>query len=376
MKKNLNVGLIGGLIGIFLIFSFALTGCPTGSSGTDTETSVIKVSNVPEGTSKIFLTVYDDFTTKTVLAYGESVVSGGTGTLGLLTPAGNPWTGTETVAIAALADRASGKSWDAAALGETVYTLDWNAGAALEGELFDSVKANAQSISPITEEEEIIPPSLDDELKFGTLGEIKYYSLSTGKEVEASKANTTEWDIAIEKHVSALLFIYTNSGSTAVEKNSGGKGGVWYTDSTDFDAVTLNSKVVPGATTEYEPYVTDVVRFLTFGMGANAKTHAVKMNIMTYFGFNSGGKGGLSSADAFTSNAIGNPPYTSYKYFDFDKKALWSHLGMPPAYSPTNQVYIIRHADDTGGEKYSKLQVDVGYASSTFALTFKYGAVE
>ncbi|MDR1446519.1 MAG: hypothetical protein LBI90_06475, partial [Treponema sp.] len=79
MKRNL----LTWITGIFLVFAFALTGCPTASSGTDTETSVIKVTNVPEGTSRIFVTVYDDFTTKTTLAYGEAVVSGGTATLGL-----------------------------------------------------------------------------------------------------------------------------------------------------------------------------------------------------------------------------------------------------------------------------------------------------
>ncbi|MDR1655657.1 MAG: hypothetical protein LBR96_06625 [Treponema sp.] len=370
MKKNLFLGLTG----IVLVISFALTGCPTGNSGTDTETSVIKVTNVPEGTAKIFVSVYDNFETKTKLAWGEASVSGGAGTLSLLTPEGKSWVSTDTVAIAALADRATGKRWDSVELGETIHTLDWAVGAALEGELLDAVKSDAQIISPITEEEEPVPHELND-LPFGpaTGGGLKYYSLSTGAEVDASKANTTDWDIAIEKHTSALLFIYTNSGSTADAKGSTGDARVWFTNKTDFDDVKLGDRVTDfsGDNAEYALYTKDVPRYLTFGM-SSPPTYAVNMNIMTYFGFNGGTKDGLATGTAFTSNAYTGDSVT-YKYFDFDKKAFWSHLGMPPVYSPTNQVYIIRHA---GGAGFSKLQVGVAYASSNFAVSLKFIEVE
>ncbi|MDR1176345.1 MAG: HmuY family protein [Treponema sp.] len=365
MKKNF----LFGLIGIFLIFSFALTGCPTTSSGTNTETSVIKVTNVPEGTTKIFVSVYDDFTTKTTLAWGEAAVSGGSGTLSLLTPGGKAWTGTDTVAIAALADRASGKRWDSVDLGEEIMALDWSAGGALEGELFDAVKSNAQIISPITEEELVELPTLDDELTFDIAGVPKYYSLSTGEEVEASKANTKEWDIAFEAHPSSMLSIYTNSGDTATEKGSAGDGGVWYTDSTDFDAVALTDKV--NASGDYEPYVTDQIRWLPGMSGATP----MKMNMMTYFGFASGGDG-LTKSTPFTSSGMA--------VYAFNKKAAYkkTNPAMPPQYGPTEQVYIIRHAD---GTTYSKFQLSglsfVGASSSptgrnTYSATFKYGAVE
>ncbi|MDR2305316.1 MAG: HmuY family protein [Treponema sp.] len=363
MKKNL----LFGLIGIFLIFSFALTGCPTTNSGTDTETSVIKVTNVPEGTAKIFVSVYDNFDTKTTLAYGEAAVSGGAGTLSLLTPGGGAWASTDTVAIAALADRTTGKQWDSVELGETIHTLDWAAGTALEGDLLEAVKSDAQTLSPIDKKNDPTLYELDD-LPFETGSVLKYYSLSTGTEVDASKAATTEWDIAIEKHASALLMIYTNSGSSA---SGAGDAKVWFTNKTDFDDVKLSDRVTDfsGANAEYAPYTKDVSRYLKFGMGTGTQ-YQVNMNIMTYFGFNAGTKDGLLESTTFTSTAVS----PDYKYFDFDKKAFWSQLGMPPVYSPTNQVYIIRHA---GGAGFSKLQVGVAWASGgKWAVSLKFIEVE
>jgi len=129
----------------------------------------------------------------------------------------------------------------------------------------------------------IVAYVLEDQL-FGTVegGEKKYYSLSTGELVDAEKANTKDWDIAIERHSSTLLFIYTNSGNTATELNSGGQGGVWFTGKTDFDDASFSDRITDfsGENAEYASYVTDVTRYVTL-----RSADPVRMNIMTYFGF-------------------------------------------------------------------------------------------
>jgi hypothetical protein len=195
---------------------------------------------------------------------------------------------------------------------------------------------------------------------------IKYFSLSQGKELPASKSNTAEWDIAMEvRNNHGFCYIYTNSGDTAAELgNTGGQGGVWFTNKTDFDSVTLADRVTDfsGENADYEVYVTDVIRYQR-GMYGSLRS---RMNIMTYYGYESGDG---SEADPFNWS---NPGPPNHPFYEFNKKAFgYAGGGMPPPWSPTKQVYIIRHAD---GVSYSKFQVStikyiVGY---TFNLFFKF----
>jgi uncharacterized protein with FMN-binding domain len=189
----------------------------------------------------------------------------------------------------------------------------------------------------------------------------KYFSLSQGKMI-ATK-NTAEWDIAIES-MNNFCYIYTNSGVTAAELGSGGKGGVWFTTKgTNFNAITLADRVtnLTGENTEYADYVTDVTRYQQ-GMD-NAV--AGSMNIMTYYGYASGD--GSTEASPFGWSVPG-PPFSSF--FEFNKKAFAEEgNGMPPPWYPTQQVYIIGHGD---GVSYSKFQItDITY-STKFILSFRF----
>jgi uncharacterized protein with FMN-binding domain len=190
---------------------------------------------------------------------------------------------------------------------------------------------------------------------------IKFYSLTTGREIAASKRNTKEWDIAVEV-ASGFCSIYTNSGDTAALFGSGGAGGVWYTNKQIFSDVEFNDRVVPGSGGEYEAYVRDVTRWAA-GMSGSA---AVRMNIMTYYGYESGT--GLSLDTAFTLTT--GAPF-SQPFYLFNKKAFaYVDPGMPPVWHPEEQVYIIRHAD---GVSYSKFQVSsLAYGSSRFSLDMKF----
>jgi hypothetical protein len=193
----------------------------------------------------------------------------------------------------------------------------------------------------------------------------KYFSLSQGVEIDASKSNTAEWDVAIQAE-GGFCYVLTNSGVTALSRGSGGNGGVWFTTKgTGFSAVTLADRVTDftGANAEYEPYVTDVTRYM---LGMNAALGG-PMNIMTYYGFLTGD--GLTPGTGFGWSDPGPP---SDPFFEFNKKAYaYVEGGMPPPWFPSQEVYVIRHAD---GVSYSKFQIYAlkyqrGY---TFLLSFKF----
>jgi hypothetical protein len=212
--------------------------------------------------------------------------------------------------------------------------------------------------TPVIDEDEDVVPEPEQEGSVFTIKNlsiqngVKYISLSTGKEVPATKKSTTEWDIAVK----ASMFVFrTNSGATAADVGSTGQVRIYYTNKTDFSSVTLADKVdVTG--TEYAPYTQDVTRYSHF-MDAISP---VEMNMMTFFGFNGGD--GLSIDTAFESipRAAGSS-LEDYIFYHFDKKAAYKGTGgMPPGFKETNQIYIIQHAD---GVSYSKFQV----------TAFKYG---
>jgi hypothetical protein len=165
-------------------------------------------------------------------------------------------------------------------------------------------------------------------------GPTRYYSLATGQGV--SDPASQNWDIAF--HYDRL--IYTNSGDTAAALSSNGNGGVRYTNSTDFDAITSATQAVNPASEGLEDYVTDKTVYASPAaeMGAPAER---TINVMTYIGY---GSGDGSSAEV---------PLTDYK---FNKKQFYNAdmSDMPPVYSVTNQVYVITHGD---GVSHSKVQI-------------------
>jgi hypothetical protein len=175
----------------------------------------------------------------------------------------------------------------------------------------------------------------------------RYFSLSRGVELDPSKSNTAEWDIAVNSE-GGFCYVLTNSGVTAMDLGSGGNGGVWFTTKgTDFNSVVLADRVTDfsGANAEYEVYTTDVIR----SQYAMFVTATGPMNIMTYYGYRDGD--GLSEETRFDWSIPG-PPVAPF--YEFNKKAFAAVLGgMPPPWYATGEVYIIRHAD---GVSYSKLQ--------------------
>jgi hypothetical protein len=174
-----------------------------------------------------------------------------------------------------------------------------------------------------------------------------YYSLRTGQQV--ADPASQDWDIAFERP----RLIYTNSGETAAALGSGGRGGVWHTERTDFagvipaDAVKNDSRL--------GPYNTDVLRWIE---GAMFKpTASRRLNVMTFTGYrNEEKKDGRTEAAALSSS------------FSYDKKQFYSARGMPPSYTLTNRVYVIRHGD---GAAESKLQIRA-YESQSRGDTDRY----
>ncbi|MDR2313643.1 MAG: HmuY family protein [Spirochaetaceae bacterium] len=183
-------------------------------------------------------------------------------------------------------------------------------------------------------------------------GQTKYYSLKTGTELTAS--GSTAWDMAFEKEDVSLVFlgprIYTNGGNTAVEKGSGGGGGVWYTDKTDFASVTLADKTAAG---EYSGLTTDAKKYVSSQYHIDAGTAVpayTNMNVMTYLGYVGGDGSGTNPYKA-------NYPFTNpsaYSPYEYNKKQFYKIEAVAKPFLVTNQVYIIKHGDGVG---YSKVQI-------------------
>jgi hypothetical protein len=175
-------------------------------------------------------------------------------------------------------------------------------------------------------------------VSLATADGVKYYSLSTGLEVTGADINSNKWDIAFSR----TRLILTNSGATAADLASGGRGGVWYTDKTVLADVADTDKKGEDDTL-LKDYLTDKKVWIS-GMGGASQ---MVLNVMTYVGYESGD--GVSA----------ETPLAGYLY---DKKQYYGSGGMG-VYSSAGkeQVYIIRHGD---GTHYSKILIDYEYAES------------
>jgi hypothetical protein len=170
-----------------------------------------------------------------------------------------------------------------------------------------------------------------------------FFSLNDGEWVDASEAGTKNWDLAFQR----MRKIYTNSGASAQEFSSGGMGGVWYTNKTDFDAVTSKDDAVTELSTILAPYITDQGRYTgTYSAGSLAR-----INLMTYMGYiNEETATGTTKEDYLQYSSGEGASYLPTAFYDIDQ-------------IETGQVYIIRHAD---GKTYSKMQVfDFEFISSS-----------
>jgi hypothetical protein len=201
---------------------------------------------------------------------------------------------------------------------------------------------------------------------------IWYFSLGAGKWLkDSSDPYTADWDLAFQDS----RIILTNSGDTEKRLNSGGIGGVWFTNQTGFDAVTSPAAGTLAGTPEdpdpgfnYLPYHTDYKRFVRI-MGV---LHTRYLNVMTYVGYpyeNTSYGGGTDSYGKKYPAGVYNGSTEEFAFaghgylinFDYNKKAYYVNpplpnggLRMPPDFEATGQVYIVRHG---GGTEYSKFQV-------------------
>ncbi|MDR3114839.1 MAG: HmuY family protein [Treponema sp.] len=104
----------------------------------------------------------------------------------------------------------------------------------------------------------------------------KYFSLTTGEEVSGEAIKSKAWDIGFQRS----RLIYTNSGDTAAEFESGGQGEVWYTEQFVFDDVTSKDDAVTDDTSLLKGYTTDVKRWIK-----SMTTDNVCVNVMGYVGY-------------------------------------------------------------------------------------------
>jgi hypothetical protein len=175
-------------------------------------------------------------------------------------------------------------------------------------------------------------------------GETKYLSLTGGNFINSP--SSPEWDIAFQE----TRLVYTNSGDTAKDLATGGYGGVWHTNQTDFDAVTGRDAAVTGPDPldgrDYGEYNQDAKRWTTVMSGPRHKS----INVMTYAGYTN------------ENEVDGKTEYSQFGiFYKYNKKQFYANtfedngsMTMPPNFYPTGQVYIIRHGN---GAEYSRLQV-------------------
>jgi hypothetical protein len=184
----------------------------------------------------------------------------------------------------------------------------------------------------------------------------RYYDLATGEVV----GEDDPWDFGVEYQAatSGLVFFYTNSEESVL-----GDGNIWFTDETDFDAVTVHTQAVTDFSddyADYAPFVTDVRRY---AQGMSYIEYDTLMNMMTYFGFPNDQVAGAGLDEDHPYEIIPYTPPTpldKYIFYNFNKRAAYKDTGgMPPNFEPTYQVYIIKHQPDpsTAVPVYSKLQV-------------------
>jgi hypothetical protein len=198
--------------------------------------------------------------------------------------------------------------------------------------LFLSCPADSDNSDPSGGEEKTLTFSVSTES--GT----KYFSLTTGEEVTGTAGIASPaWDIGFQRS----RLIYTNSGATASDLDSGGQGGVWYTDKTTFEEVTSKDDAVKNDTTLLKDYTTDVKKWIK-----SMTTDEVKVNVIGYVGY-----------ENENTSGAGDTQESALAGFKYNKKQFYASK----SYDPSYQVYIIRHGD---GTHYSKIQI-TEYESNT-----------
>jgi hypothetical protein len=167
------------------------------------------------------------------------------------------------------------------------------------------------------------------------------YCLDFAAGAEVTSSKSPDWDVAFYP----TRQILTNSGYTAVEYRTGGKGSIWHTEKIEFDDVVLGDAVKDDPV--YGKYNKDVLRYALGMAGYNSKLER-NMNVMTYAGYPN--EDDPPHHDGTTAEKKFMPFYL------YNKRAFYEATvgAMPPDFRVTNRVYIIQHGD---GEHWSKFQV-------------------
>jgi hypothetical protein len=178
-----------------------------------------------------------------------------------------------------------------------------------------------------------------------------FYSLKTGQKV--ADPASRDWDIAFERP----RLIYTNSGETAAALGSGGLGGVWHTEKTDFAGVIPADAVKNDP--QYGPYNTDATRWIEGAMLKPAASR--RINVMTFTGYqNETKKDGKTRAAAFSAS------------FSYNKRQFYSARGMPPAYTVNSRVYLVRHGDGRGESKFQVLAYESRQDTDRYVVAYQF----
>ena len=179
-----------------------------------------------------------------------------------------------------------------------------------------------------------------------------YFSFETGDDVGAANSATTDWDLRFTAGTSIL----TNSGETATDLGSGGLGGAAYTGSTDFSAdVDVDSLTFE---TDTKPWIDghSVARTLT--------------SVICFSGYATGD--GLSDSTPYAT-----ADWSAYGFYQYD--------GMPPVYTMTDRVYVVKIGDGSGYAKFQVLSMeyaseddtpDSGDKTTTYNFLIKYQIIE
>lgn len=158
-----------------------------------------------------------------------------------------------------------------------------------------------------------------------------YFSLASGEVVDAAAAASKGWDLAFNY----TRMIYTNSGDTAVLLGSGGQGGVWAADTT-----SMRTDLDPADADFSLEYATDKSRWTNPAAEMGNPT-LNQLNVITYVGYGVG--------DGQTEEThLTDYKYNARQFYSADLST------MPPVYSVTRQVYLVRHGD---GEHFSRFQI-------------------
>jgi hypothetical protein len=190
------------------------------------------------------------------------------------------------------------------------------------------------------------PPSEDSEIIIVGSGQTRYFSLDPFAEVaDDSGIHSPKWDIAFKPG----RIIETNSGATAKALESGGQGGVWHTEKIDIAETALGDRVTEGY---FASWNTDDLKYVAGRTGASQQT----VNVMNHVAWSSG------------DGASRETTFTGAQYNSGEAKAFITATPgkMPPDFSPTNRVYIIKHGNGNG---YCRIQIS-GYSSADTIDTY------